>query len=302
MSCLQQSSPPPRVITQNDVETARLESERSKARYDDAVAKLSGIVNRQRQLNTEVRIIGWIEKVRRTGDKTMTRICMFINLLFLASALMLVVCSMLSLPSIVRALAVLVVASGMGFLGSKLFKPSDEKLKADLLGAGNQLDHLAEEKSRSEQSVRKTEAAFGNDLSKYQGILGQFQSRINQLRSVEWRHLQAVPFEDFLAEVFREWGYLVETTKVTGDQGVDLIVTKNGVRTAIQAKGYLSSTVGNDAIQQAFTGMKIYNCQQCAVITNSTFTSSARQAAAAVGCVLIDGEKLPLLINGQFMI
>jgi len=302
MSYLQRSSPPPQVITQNDVETARLQSERSNARYDGAVAKLSGIVNRQQQLSREVRINGWIEKARRTGDQTMTRIGVFINLLFLPSALVLVVCSILSLHSSVRALAVLIAASGMGFLGSKLFKPSDEKLKADLLEAGNQLAHLAEEKRRSEEAVRKTAVAFENDLSIYQGILGQFQSRINQLRSVEWRHLQAVPFEDFLAEVFREWGYLVETTKVTGDQGVDLIVTKNGVRTAIQAKGYLSSTVGNDAIQQAFTGMKIYNCQQCAVITNSTFTSSARQAAAAVGCVLIDGEKLPLLINGQFMI
>src|SRR5208337_4205417 len=219
MSYLQRSSPPPQVITQNDVETARLQSERSNARYDGAVAKLSGIVNRQQQLSREVRINGWIEKARRTGDQTMTRIGVFINLLFLPSALVLVVCSILSLHSSVRALAVLIAASGMGFLGSKLFKPSDEKLKADLLEAGNQLAHLAEEKRRSEEAVRKTAVAFENDMSIYQGILGQFQSRINQLRSVEWRHLQAVPFEDFLAEVFREWGYLVETTKVTGDQG-----------------------------------------------------------------------------------
>ena len=74
------------------------------------------------------------------------------------------------------------------------------------------------------------------------------------------------------------------------------------IRTAIQAKGYLSSTVGNDAVQQAHTGMTIYCCQRCAVITNSTFTASARQAAAAVGCVLIDGESIPRLIEGQLRI
>ena len=75
MSYLQQSSPPPRVITQNDVETARLESERSKARYDDAVAKLSGIVNRQRQLNRTAEVTLYISLFLKATYDEMPAAC-----------------------------------------------------------------------------------------------------------------------------------------------------------------------------------------------------------------------------------
>jgi HJR/Mrr/RecB family endonuclease len=111
--------------------------------------------------------------------------------------------------------------------------------------------------------------------------------------------LQGVPFEKYLEEVFLEWGYEVTTTKVTGDQGVDLIVSKGGVRIAVQAKGYPGSTVGNSAVQEAHTGMVHYRCQKCAVITNSTITSAARKLAEGVGCHLIDRTTLPLLIEGK---
>jgi HJR/Mrr/RecB family endonuclease len=165
-----------------------------------------------------------------------------------------------------------------------------------------ELHLLRDKKTETEVEVSEARTSFDKSFSTYQSILNQFQGRINRLRSTDWKVLQAIPFENFLEQVFLEWGYGVETTKTSGDQGVDLIVSKDGIMTAIQAKGYLSSTVGNDAVQQAHTGKTIYRCQRCAVITNSTFTSSARQAADAVGCLLIDGEKIPLLIEGQLRI
>jgi hypothetical protein len=302
MSHFQQSTELPKVVTRNDVQEARLRSERSKAAYGDAEAKLSEVVQRQQELTKALRTNGWIEKTRRLGDQTMTRIGLFINLLLLPSALSLIVTSTLGFPVIAQVIVALAVSARMGFLGLKLFKPVDEALRADTERALSELTFLGGERSRRAALVERAKAAFWDHESAFQNILLKFQSRINYLRSVEWRNLQAVPFEEFLAEVFREWGYQVETTKVTGDQGVDLIVSRNGARTAVQAKGYISSTVGNSAVQEAFTGMKIYKCQRCAVITNSTFTSSARQAATAVGCVLIDGEMLPSLIDGEMQI
>jgi hypothetical protein len=115
----------------------------------------------------------------------------------------------------------------------------------------------------------------------------------------DWKSLRSVPFETFLEEVFKELGYAVETTKVTGDQGGDLIVTKYGHRHVIQVKGYFNS-VSNDAVQQAFAAKEYYRCEGCAVVTNSRFTASAKELAGSVGCVLIDEETLPLLITGEF--
>jgi len=89
-------------------------------------------------------------------------------------------------------------------------------------------------------------------------------------------------FERYLAKVFRGLGYSVETVGLGGgDFGADLIVTKRGVSTAVQAKNYdRKNRVGNDAVQQAIAGATYYNCREAMVVTNSTFTKAAKEQAS----------------------
>ena len=91
----------------------------------------------------------------------------------------------------------------------------------------------------------------------------------------EWRSLVSIDFENFLSDVFIGLGFEVQTTKASGDQGVDLVLTKSELRIAVQAKGYPHSTVGNDAVMQVVAGMNHYRCARCVVVTNSTFTRAA---------------------------
>jgi len=124
------------------------------------------------------------------------------------------------------------------------------------------------------------------------------QYRRQQLAQKNWKAMRGGELEQFLAEVFSELEYTVDRTGKAGDQGVDLIVSKNGHRIAVQVKGYVDS-VPNTAIQEADTGMRYHDCDACAVITNSRFTSGGKNVAAKVGCVLIDENTLPKLIMGQ---
>lgn len=119
-----------------------------------------------------------------------------------------------------------------------------------------------------------------------------------QLLSENWKSYRGVEFESFLEMVFDELGYVVQTTKVTGDQGADLIVTYRNKRIAIQVKGYADS-VSNSAVQEAHTGMAYYRCDAAAVITNSRFTRSAIDVAQRVRCQLVDEDLLRKLILGQ---
>ena len=135
----------------------------------------------------------------------------------------------------------------------------------------------------------------------YKRISDILNSRLNQLLGVEWRALRGIPFEEFLQDVFEAHGYSVSLTKASGDQGVDLIVQKGADRVAVQAKGYVAS-VGNAAVQQAHSGMSFHGCSRSAVITNSVFTSSARELAQTVDCQLIGEDQMPGLIRGEIQL
>jgi hypothetical protein len=139
---------------------------------------------------------------------------------------------------------------------------------------------------------------YDDALFDYNEVLKRFESRKNRLLLVDWRSLRGVEFEDFLAEVFEVLGYEIKTTKASGDQGIDLIARKGERRIGIQAKGYEQS-VGNAAVQEAFSGMVHYGCTECVVITNSGFTRGAYELAESTGCRLIDGERIPDVIMGK---
>ncbi len=106
--------------------------------------------------------------------------------------------------------------------------------------------------------------------------------------------LGGTPFEDYVEAIFKRLGYHTETTSITNDDGVDLIITKDGVRSAVQCKGYQGS-VGKEAVQQAYTGMAHYRCDRAIAVTNSSFTRGAINLAQSVGCQLIDGKELAYL-------
>lgn len=93
-------------------------------------------------------------------------------------------------------------------------------------------------------------------------------------------------FENWCAEALRNSGFVnVTVTPGSGDQGVDILAEKDGLKYAVQCKRY-NSDLGNTPIQEVFTGARFYNCHVGAVITNRNFTVGAKNAAAATGVLL----------------
>jgi restriction system protein len=94
-------------------------------------------------------------------------------------------------------------------------------------------------------------------------------------------------FEETLAAHFRQQGFRVDLTPYRGDFGADLILDRAGIRTAVQAKRWRGN-VGVGAIQEIVGAKAYYKCQQAMVVTNSHFTSAARELATANGVILWD--------------
>lgn len=96
-------------------------------------------------------------------------------------------------------------------------------------------------------------------------------------------------YEYVVADYLRSRGYHgVKVTKGSGDFGVDVIATKNGIKYAVQCKLY-SSPVGVSAVQEVVAGKAYYGCKGAIVATNSTFTAAAEKLADMNDVILLDG-------------
>lgn len=99
-------------------------------------------------------------------------------------------------------------------------------------------------------------------------------------------------FEYFCADILEKNGFTnVSVTRGSGDQGVDVLATKDGIKYAIQCKNY-ESALGNTPIQEVNAGKILYKCYVGVVMTNSRFTPGARELAEATGTLLWDRTDL----------
>ncbi|MCR5837371.1 MAG: restriction endonuclease [Lachnospiraceae bacterium] len=104
--------------------------------------------------------------------------------------------------------------------------------------------------------------------------------------------LDGLEFEDICATVLKDKGFKkIRVTKASGDQGVDILASKDGKKYAVQCKLY-SRPVGNKAVQEVYAGMSYYDCDVAIVMTNSTFTKSAIDLAESTGVEL--WEDMPI--------
>ena len=104
-------------------------------------------------------------------------------------------------------------------------------------------------------------------------------------------------FEEYLQAHFQRLGYRCKLVGAHGhDYGVDLIVKKDGISTAVQAKRY-DGLVGIKAVQEIVSGRAYYDCDKAMVVTNSMFTKPAWELAAKCEVELIDRSKLTKMLK-----
>lgn len=104
--------------------------------------------------------------------------------------------------------------------------------------------------------------------------------------------MDGLEYEEYTAMKIKDKGWHVKLMPYTGDQGADIIATKGTAALAVQCKKLINGSVGNRAVQEIFTAMHFYKCEHSCVVTNRTFTASARKAADRVGVILLHHEEL----------
>ncbi|MCK4861486.1 MAG: restriction endonuclease [Rhodobacteraceae bacterium] len=101
-------------------------------------------------------------------------------------------------------------------------------------------------------------------------------------------------FERWVAVSLEMFGWQAEVTSASGDQGIDVIASKNGTKVGIQCKLY-SSPVGNKAVQEAIAGKRYHGVNYVAVLSNAQFTQSAQDLATMNDVFLLSQHDIPEL-------
>jgi HJR/Mrr/RecB family endonuclease len=169
------------------------------------------------------------------------------------------------------------------------------------------LQHMSDfKKLLTEMKLYFNEYELGNQIEhlKKEKELKYFEEKlaIDQSFSISIHDLDlfsGYEFEQFLKTLFEKMGYTVEHTKLSGDQGADLIVHKHGEKTAIQAKRR-SGKVNNKAIQEVVAAIKHYGADRGMVITTGEFTRSAVQLAGSNNVDLMSRAELEKLVAKFF--
>jgi len=103
-------------------------------------------------------------------------------------------------------------------------------------------------------------------------------------------------FEEKLCVLFNQLGYSVDHYSKDhrgNEYGVDLIIQKDGIKTAVQAKRYgWKQHVDNTAVEKLVAGKTLTNCNQSLVVTNSAYTQNARYVADKLNVELWDRKEL----------
>lgn len=104
-------------------------------------------------------------------------------------------------------------------------------------------------------------------------------------------NIDPLEFERRCQEAMQLSGWIAQTTKSTGDQGADVIANKRGTKVVLQCKLY-SNTVGNKAVQEVFAAKTHLSANFAAVVSNCSYTRSAKELAVTTGVLLLDYSQL----------
>jgi restriction system protein len=106
--------------------------------------------------------------------------------------------------------------------------------------------------------------------------------------------LTPIDFEAHCASLLSRSGWLTRTTRASGDQGIDIIGEKDGIKAVFQVK-QSSSPVGNKAVQEAIAGKAFVNADTACVVSNAGYTASAKELASISNVSLLHHTELTRL-------
>ncbi len=137
----------------------------------------------------------------------------------------------------------------------------------------------------------KTGDLTQNMHKKISSWLDDITEQCSEFKSNYHSAMSGLEYERYVADELQAYGWAARVTVASGDQGVDVIAEKDGKKLVVQCKHY-TNNVGNDAVQQIIAGKTFEQARFAAVVSNSEFTTSAKQLASSANVFLLHHSQL----------
>jgi restriction system protein len=119
------------------------------------------------------------------------------------------------------------------------------------------------------------------------------QKGVDSIRALGWRE-----FEELVGEAYRRQGYKVaENTTAGPDEGIDLVLKKDGSLVLVQCKQWKSTKVGVNIVRELLGVMTAKRATSGILLTSGIFTREAKNFAADKPIDLVEGNQLLQLIS-----
>ena len=152
----------------------------------------------------------------------------------------------------------------------------------------HQKDLKIEKEKLEKQKQMRLERLAKEELIRQQQERDYFQ-RINRLEDIQ--KIDPIQFEKLISALFKKMGYDVLLTKASRDEGIDLIISKNGKKSVVQCKRY-SGTVGQPIARDLYGSMVHNRAEDAYLITTGVFSLPAQTWVSGKPIHLVDGKML----------
>ncbi|TVQ33683.1 MAG: hypothetical protein EA376_01505 [Phycisphaeraceae bacterium] len=143
------------------------------------------------------------------------------------------------------------------------------------------------ERARLEHERKQQEQLRAQEIERRRRIESE---RLRQLSYLQ--QLTPIAFEQFVLEIYRQLGWSVTQTPVTGDNGIDGLLEKDSDRHVLQCKRFKSTRVGAPILRDLLGATIAAKASRGILVTTSSFTAQAREWARDQPLTLVDGLSL----------
>lgn len=135
--------------------------------------------------------------------------------------------------------------------------------------------------------VKPKQTSRHSQLESYRTQLGYYEYWQRRRQKDYWNGMSGHQFENAVANLFRNVGFIATVSKSGGDGGVDIVLEKGARRIAVQCKRYKNS-VGPHVIRDLWGTMNHLNFNEGCIVTTTGFTKGVTDFAQSRDIFLID--------------